>query len=81
CRKPRPGLLFQAAARYSINLERSFLVGDRWRDVEAGSRAGCQTILIDYHYSESYQGCLPHFRTTSLAEAVRVILGQTAEGE
>jgi D-glycero-D-manno-heptose 1,7-bisphosphate phosphatase len=52
CRKPKPGLLIAAAVDYEIQLERSFMIGDRWRDVEAGQRAGCATIFIDRGYHE-----------------------------
>ena len=51
-RKPNPGLLLEAAETYGIDLSASFMVGDRWRDVEAGRRAGCQTVFIDRGYSE-----------------------------
>lgn len=52
CRKPLPGLLVRGAARHGIDLERSYLVGDRWRDVAAGQRAGVRTVFIDYDYDE-----------------------------
>lgn len=52
CRKPAPGMLFDAAREHGIDLAASFLVGDRWRDIEAGRRAGCRTILIDHHWQE-----------------------------
>ena len=52
CRKPRPGLLADAARDYAIDLARSFMVGDRWRDIEAGRRAGCTTLFIDDGYAE-----------------------------
>lgn len=52
CRKPLPGLLTEAAAEWKIDLSESFMVGDRWRDVEAGKRAGCRTVFIDYGYRE-----------------------------
>ena len=52
CRKPKPGMLLDAAARYAIDLPRSYIVGDRWRDVEAGRRAGCTAIFIDYGYPQ-----------------------------
>jgi D-glycero-D-manno-heptose 1,7-bisphosphate phosphatase len=52
CRKPKPGLLIDAARDFGINLEQSFMVGDRWRDVEAGVRAGCKTVLVDHSYNE-----------------------------
>ena len=52
CRKPKPGLLLAAAKKYDIALQRSFMIGDRWRDIEAGRAAGCRTIWIDRGYSE-----------------------------
>ncbi len=48
CRKPKPGLLLQAAAQKGINLGRSYFVGDSLIDVEAGRRAGCQTVLVGH---------------------------------
>ncbi len=51
-RKPNPGLLLEAAETYGIDLAASFMIGDRWRDVEAGRRAGCRTVFIDLGYSE-----------------------------
>jgi D-glycero-D-manno-heptose 1,7-bisphosphate phosphatase len=52
CRKPRPGMLVDAASRLGIDLEASFMVGDRWRDVAAGRRAGCATVFLEREYSE-----------------------------
>ena len=75
CRKPLPGSLLAAAKTHDIDLSVSYMVGDRWRDTEAGERAGCKTIFIDYGYSEKQ----PHnvgFRVQSLAEAVTIILGK-----
>ena len=69
CRKPAPGLLLDAAHDLGLDLSRSFMVGDRWRDVEAGRRAGCQTVHIDRHYSERSPE-FPDVVTTGLAEAV-----------
>jgi D-glycero-D-manno-heptose 1,7-bisphosphate phosphatase len=46
CRKPAPGMLLDAAGRLELDLEGSFMVGDKASDMEAGRRAGCQTILI-----------------------------------
>lgn len=75
CRKPLPGLL-TAAPRY--DLPRSFMVGDRWRDVEAGRNAGCKTVLIDRGYAEPLANPDAHVR--SLAEAVDWILQTAACG-
>jgi D-glycero-D-manno-heptose 1,7-bisphosphate phosphatase len=69
CRKPAPGLLLEAADDLGLNLGRSFMVGDRWRDVEAGRRAGCQTVYIDRGYAERRPED-PGVITTGLAEAV-----------
>jgi D-glycero-D-manno-heptose 1,7-bisphosphate phosphatase len=53
CRKPEPGLLLEAARKHSVDLAGSFMIGDRWRDVVAGHRAGCRTVFIDYDYAET----------------------------
>jgi D-glycero-D-manno-heptose 1,7-bisphosphate phosphatase len=52
CRKPAPGMLLQAAADWGIDVAASVLVGDRWRDIEAGRRAGCRTVLVDHGWRE-----------------------------
>jgi len=52
CRKPKPGLLLAAARDLGIDLQSSFMVGDRWRDVAAGHAAGCRTVFIDHGYAE-----------------------------
>lgn len=54
CRKPRPGMLLAAARTWNIDLGNSVMVGDRWRDIEAGQAAGCRTIFIDYQYDEPH---------------------------
>lgn len=74
CRKPLPGALLAAAKEHSINLATSFMVGDRWRDTEAGIKAGCKTIFIDYGYNEQ-QPTSVDFTVKSLAEAADIILG------
>lgn len=53
CRKPGDGMLRDAARRWNISLADSFMVGDRWRDIEAGRRAGCQTIFVNRGYDET----------------------------
>jgi D-glycero-D-manno-heptose 1,7-bisphosphate phosphatase len=73
-RKPNPGLLLEAAAKYDIDLGRSFMVGDRWRDVEAGRRAGCRTVFLDYGYREQQPPHPPDWTTDSLACASTWIL-------
>ena len=82
CRKPRPGLLIQAATKHGIDLASSFMIGDRWKDVEAGRRAGCAAILIDYGYAESGpDGCSPDRAVRSLSEAAAWILNPTGRGK
>jgi len=75
CRKPLPGALLAAAQVHNIDLTSSYMVGDRWRDTEAGERAGCKTIFIDYCYAEK-QPQTVDFRVYSLAEATNIILGK-----
>jgi len=69
CRKPKPGLLFEAARKHNIDLARSFMVGDRWRDIDAGHNAGCTTILVDNSYNEKAPALPPAARVSSLREA------------
>jgi D-glycero-D-manno-heptose 1,7-bisphosphate phosphatase len=52
CRKPAPGMVLEAAARHEIDLTRSFLIGDRWRDIDCGHAAGVRTVWIDRAYRE-----------------------------
>jgi D-glycero-D-manno-heptose 1,7-bisphosphate phosphatase len=72
-RKPEPGALIAAARKYHIDLDKSFMVGDRWRDVEAGQRAGCKTCFIDYGYAERQPENID-FRVRSLFEAAQIIV-------
>ena len=78
CRKPKPGMLFDAASELNIDLKKSFMIGDRWSDISAGASASCSTILIDYHYNETLID-QPNFRATSLGEAVDEICKQHME--
>jgi len=73
CRKPKPGLLLRAAQDWDIDLSASFMVGDCWKDIEAGRRAGCKTIFVDCGYAEREPGN-PDHRVSSLIEAVGWIL-------
>lgn len=75
CRKPRPGALQAAAQKYEIDLSNSYMIGDRWRDTEAGQRAGCKTIFIDYGYQEKQPESVD-FRVKSLKDAAEIILGR-----
>jgi D-glycero-D-manno-heptose 1,7-bisphosphate phosphatase len=76
CRKPLPGLLIQAAFKYAVHLPSSFMVGDRWKDIEAGRRAGCTTVLIDCDYAEQISSP-PDHRVHSLLEATAWIISRS----
>ena len=73
CRKPQAGLVLRAAKALNIDLTQSFLIGDRWRDVDCGHAAGCRTVFIDRNYSEPLRR-QPDWRVKSFAQAVEVIL-------
>ncbi len=74
CRKPKPGMLIQAAEKWRIDLRSSFLIGDTWKDIEAGKAAGCKAILLDAPYNQE-TGC--DSRVQSLREAVALITNLT----
>jgi D-glycero-D-manno-heptose 1,7-bisphosphate phosphatase len=73
CRKPKPGMLLEAASELGIDLGQSFLVGDRWRDVAAGQAAGCRVYFVDWGYSEK-RPSEPFIAVKSLSEAADHIL-------
>lgn len=78
CRKPRPGMLLRAAAAHDIDLKRSFIIGDRWRDVDCAHAAGCRAIFIDHGYREPLRE-KPEFTVATFREAVRTILTAAAQ--
>jgi D-glycero-D-manno-heptose 1,7-bisphosphate phosphatase len=73
CRKPKPGMLLAAAEEMDLDLSASYMVGDRWRDMEAGQRAGCRTFFIDYRYDEPRPE-KQDYVVGSLLEAAQIIL-------
>lgn len=73
CRKPRPGMLFEGAKEFDVDLSLSYMVGDLWRDVEAGIAAGCKTIFVDYGYDEKRPQSYD-YHVFSLQEAAITIL-------
>jgi D-glycero-D-manno-heptose 1,7-bisphosphate phosphatase len=77
CRKPKPGMIVKAAKKLNINLNKSFVVGDTWKDMEAGKAAGCITILLDAAYN---QGVNSDYKVKSLDEAVEIIKLSTKDG-
>ena len=76
CRKPKPGMILNARKKFGVDLAGSFVVGDRWRDIEAGRRAGCRTILIGDGYAETFP-CVPTIKLASLPAAVSWIIQQS----
>jgi D-glycero-D-manno-heptose 1,7-bisphosphate phosphatase len=74
CRKPKPGLLRQAVIRYGLDLSACYLIGDRWRDIDAGHAAGCNTVWIDRGYQERNPYHPPCVRVSSCGEAALWIL-------
>lgn len=81
CRKPLPGLLTAAAEEFAVDLRASFLVGDRWRDVDAGAAAGCTTIFIDRKYDERPPSNSPDFTFASTDEAVAALCDALLRGD
>jgi D-glycero-D-manno-heptose 1,7-bisphosphate phosphatase len=76
CRKPAPGMLQRAAEAHGIDLAQSFLIGDRWRDVDCAHAAGCRAIFIDHGYREALRE-KPEFTVATFKEAVRAVLQAT----
>ena len=75
-RKPRPGMLLRAARELGLDLAASWMVGDRWRDIDCGHAAGCRTVFINRGYVEELRQT-PHFMVKNLAEAARIIVEHT----
>ncbi len=71
--------LLNAANDLGIDLARSFMIGDRWRDVDAGARAGCRTVFLDFGYRERGPTDPPTVSVKSLEEGVAWILQQAGK--
>jgi len=80
CRKPRPGLLLEAAGRLGIDLRRSYMIGDRWKDIACGAAAGCTTVFVDYGYTETYRGPAPSHTSSTAVEALDYVISQVTSG-
>ena len=72
-RKPAPGMLLRAADVLGIDLKQSYMVGDRWRDIDCGHAAGCKTIFVDWGYEEPLRE-QPLFTAPDLLSAAYIIL-------
>lgn len=73
CRKPKPGLLLTAAERYGVTLAESWMIGDRWRDIEAGAAVGCKTVFVDRFYDEPRPKA--DYVVAEMPDALPMILG------
>lgn len=71
-RKPNPGALQESALEHNINLSKSYMIGDRWKDIEAGRRAGCSTMFIDRGYNELIINEYDHL-ISNLSDAALII--------
>jgi D-glycero-D-manno-heptose 1,7-bisphosphate phosphatase len=78
CRKPRPGMLYQAALDLELDLKRCFMIGDKPTDVEAGNAAGCKTILIGQQRSGN---CEPDFTVPDLFQSISIIVEHLSSSE
>ncbi len=76
CRKPRPGMLMAGAAEFDLDLGASYMIGDRWRDIDAGKAAGCKTVFIDYGYSEK-QPTSWDFHAPELLTAAKIVIRES----
>jgi len=72
CRKPKPGMLLRAATDLNVDLKKSWMIGDSWKDVIAGQKAGCKTILISPERDKLLR-CKPSFSAKDLVQAVEII--------
>jgi len=79
CRKPKAGLLLSAAQEFGVDTARSYMVGDRWRDVAAGHSAGCKCFYIDYGYAEKRPEP-PYLLVKSLSEVAHLLLSDRSSG-
>ena len=72
CRKPKPGMILDAVQQWDIDLALSYLIGDRWRDIETAKNTELTTILIDNNYDEKKVNA--DFECSNFKEAVNFIL-------
>ncbi len=73
CRKPQPGMVLRVARECALDLKASYLIGDRWRDVNCARAAGCAAIFMDHGYAEALREA-PDFIVRTFTEAVDVVL-------
>ena len=71
-RKPNPGMILKLSKKYNINIKKSYLIGDRWRDIDAGNKVGCNTIFIEKYYNEKLN-TKPRFVVKKLQQILKYI--------
>lgn len=76
-RKPQPGMILRAAKELNLDLARSWMVGDRWRDIDCGHAASVRTVFIDWGYDEKLRAA-PTFTVRSFSEATGIILAHVS---
>lgn len=75
CRKPKPGMILALAQKWHVDLSLSFVIGDTWKDIEAGKSASCTTILIDRPWTHKDK-CAPDYIVNSLGQTLDIIKSQ-----
>ena len=80
CRKPLPGMICQLADKYSLDLSNCIMVGDRWKDIEAGKAAGCITFFVDNNYNEKRPADF-NFSVNSLEQVADILRKGTSDYE
>ncbi len=84
CRKPLPGMLLKAAEELDLDLSRSFMIGDRSKDIEAGIKAGCKTVLVPTDgvgITEEKKSLHPDYRARNILAAAKWVIGRQRETE
>jgi D-glycero-D-manno-heptose 1,7-bisphosphate phosphatase len=71
-------MILEAAAEHRLDLQRSFMIGDKALDIECGKNAGVRTILVETGYGKHVTGCEPDHRAPTVVEAIRIALGAMA---
>ena len=71
-RKPNSGMLKDAKKKYKINFQKSFVIGDRWKDIETGKKVDCKTIFIDRKYNEKLKS-KPNYTIKKLSQVIQII--------
>lgn len=77
CRKPKPGMILKAKRKWNIDIKKSFLIGDRYKDIIAGKKVGCKNFFINYNYDEKMPSKKYCFYTKTSYSALKIILNMT----